>query len=178
MARDLTLTGVERTFDSSDIIVSKTDLKGRMTYVNDTFLKMAGYTIDECIGEPHSKIRHPDMPRCVFKLLWDTIAKGYEIFAYVINRSNNGDHYWVLAHVTATMAEDGTTITGYHSSRRSPSTAAISAIKPIYAKLKAEEDRHSNAKEGMAASTAMLVGILTDAGISYDEFVFSVINAS
>lgn len=176
MAQDRSLTGVERTFDVSEMIVSKTDLKGRMTYVNDTFLKIAGYDVDECLGEPHSMIRHPDMPRCVFKLLWDTVSKGYEIFAYVINRSKNGDHYWVVAHVTATMNEETNEVISYHSSRRAPSRAALEAIMPLYAKLKAEEDRHSDRKAGLEASTSMLLGILGDANLTYDEFVFSVIN--
>lgn len=89
----LTLTGHERTFPEHEIIVSKTDPRGRMTYVNDIFLLVSGYAEDELIGEPHSKIRHPHMPRCVFKLLWDTILSGREIFAYVNNRAKSGDHY-------------------------------------------------------------------------------------
>ena len=69
MAQDMTLTGVERFFDDDELIVSKTDLKGRITYANGVFLKVAGYTEEEVLGQPHSIVRHPDMPRCVFKLL-------------------------------------------------------------------------------------------------------------
>jgi len=176
MARDTSLTGVARTFSSSDIIVSKTDTKGRLTYTNQTFLELAGYSEAECIGEPHSMVRHPDMPRCIFKLLWDTISKGDELFAYVVNRSKNGDHYWVLAHVTPTF-DNSRNIVGYHSSRRVPSQSALAAVIPLYAKLKAEEDRHSDRKAGLEASTAMLNGILKDADMAYDKFIFSVINA-
>ena len=175
MARDTSLTGVERTFDTSDIIVSKTDTKGRLTYTNQTFLELADYSEEECIGAPHSKIRHPDMPRCIFKLLWDTISEGKEIFAYVVNRSANGDHYWVLAHVTATFDDNGT-IVGYHSSRRVPSKSALAVIQPLYIKLKAEEDRHSDKKAGLEASTAMLLDLLDEAKMGYSEFIFSVIN--
>lgn len=175
MARDTTLTGVERTFEKDEIIVSKTDTKGRLTYTNKTFLQLAGYKEEECIGQPHNMIRHPDMPRCIFKLLWDTIAKGHEIFAYVINCSNIGDHYWVLAHVTADLDASGNII-GYHSSRRVPSKSALAVIQPLYAKLKAEEDKHSDRKAGLEASLAMITGILNDANIDYDEFIFSVIN--
>ena len=82
---NLSLTGVERHFDEHEIIVSKTDLKGRITYANDTFLRVAGYRERDILGQPHSIIRHPDMPRCVFALLWQTIEAGREIFAYVIN---------------------------------------------------------------------------------------------
>jgi PAS domain S-box-containing protein len=78
-------TGRERTWGDEEIIVSKTDLKGIITYANRTFLNVAGYTEEEVLGKPHNMIRHPDMPRCVFKLLWDTIESGNEIFAYVKN---------------------------------------------------------------------------------------------
>ena len=75
------LTGVERHFDDDEIIVSKTDLKGRITYGNRVFFRLAGYTEKECLGQPHSLIRHPEMPRCIFKLLWDTVEDKQEIFA-------------------------------------------------------------------------------------------------
>ncbi len=176
MARSTYLTGVERFFREDEIIVSKTDPKGLITYANDVFLRISGYSENEIIMQPHSIIRHPDMPRCVFKLLWDTIQDGREIFAYVINRSKNGDHYWVLAHVTPTFG-DGGNITGYHSSRRVVRKQELAAIEPLYSKLKAEEDRHSDRKAGLNASMNMVGDILKDAGVDYDEFVFSVINA-
>ena len=101
-------TGIERTFGEDEIIVSKTDLKGRITYANQVFLRIPGYTEKEVLGQPHNIIRHPDMPRCVFKLLWDTLEARREIFAYVINMACNGDHYWVFAHVTPTFEPTGT----------------------------------------------------------------------
>lgn len=87
------VTGKEVFFKPEEIIVSKTDLKGRITYANRVFLDISGFTEAELLGKPHSILRHPEMPRCVFKLLWDTIQNGSEIFAYVINRCKNGDHY-------------------------------------------------------------------------------------
>ena len=167
------LTGVERFFDEDEIIVSKTDLKGRITYANQVFQQVAGYTEEELLGVPHSIVRHPDMPRCVFKLLWDTIEAGQEIFAYVINRAKNGDHYWVFAHVTPSFDEQGNII-GYHSSRRVPRREAIEAITPIYKALLDKEAEFENRKEGMAASFQVVVDLLTSKGIGYDEFVFSV----
>jgi PAS domain S-box-containing protein len=172
MSKDIPLTGVERYFAEDEIIVSKTDLKGRIVYGNDVFLRLAGYGEKELIGQPHSIIRHPDMPRCVFKLLWDTIGAGQEIFAYVINRSKNGDHYWVFAHVTPTYDVAGNLV-GYHSSRRVPEASALATIKPLYGELKAIEDARPNRKEGMRVAFDALVGKLNDMGKAYDEFVLA-----
>ncbi|MHA1597785.1 MAG: PAS domain-containing protein [Alphaproteobacteria bacterium] len=171
MAQDKSLTGVERTFDDNEIIVSKTDLKGRMTYVNDVFLRLADYTEAECLGEPHAKIRNPNMPRCIFKLLWDTIQDGKEIFAYVVNRSANGDHYWVLAHVTPSRDASGSII-GYHSNRRVPDRQILeNTIIPLYQNLLAEEQKHPNAKDGMEAAMKMVTDLLAESGKEYDEFI-------
>jgi PAS domain S-box-containing protein len=165
-------TGIERTFHPDDVIVSKTDTKGIITYANDVFLELAGITEAQAIGAPHSVIRHPDMPRAVFKLLWDTLLEGNEIFAYVLNMSANGDHYWVFAHVTPTFTVDGG-ITGFHSNRRVPDKAALEVVKPLYASLKAIEDQASDRASGLQASFAAVLKLLRDKGMSYDEFVFS-----
>jgi len=167
------LTAKERFFKDSEIIVSKTDLKGHITYANDVFVTISGFLEEELIGQPHSIIRHPQMPRCVFKLLWDTLALGDEIFAYVINRCKNGDHYWVYANVTASRGNDGSIIS-YHSNRTAPDMSVInSAIIPLYKELLAEENRHSNAKAGMNEAFEMLVGLLNEKNMEYDEFLFS-----
>jgi len=175
MAQNTSLTGEERFFDDNEIIVSKTDLKGRLTYVNDVFLKLAGYTEQECLGQPHAKIRNPNMPRCIFKLLWDTIQDGREIFAYVVNRSANGDHYWVLAHVTPSRDGNGNVI-GYHSNRRVPNRQILDGtIIPLYEQLLAEENKHANSKDGMAASMKMVTDLLAEKGVEYDEFIAGLI---
>ena len=167
-------TGNERRFDEKSIIVSKTDLKGRLTYVNDVFCQVGLYTTAELIGQPHSIVRHPDMPRCVFKLLWDTLQAGHEIFAYVKNMAKNGDHYWVLAHATPTFDTAGRTI-GYHSNRRVPDRSAIARIEPVYASLLAEEARRANDRDGLAASYAALQDFLRGQGMEYDRFIFSTV---
>lgn len=171
MASETAVTGNERFFGDDEIIVSKTDLKGRVTYANEVFLRVAGYTEDEILGQPHSLIRHPDMPRCVFKLLWDTIATGSEIFAYVINKAKNGDHYWVLAHVTPSY-DTNSQIIGYHSSRRVPNREIVTGtIIPLYKTLLEEENRHTSRKEGMESASAMVGNLLAQHGVPYDEFV-------
>ncbi len=168
------LTGRERTFLQDEIIVSKTDPMGRITYANDVFLRVSGYSEAELLGKPHNIVRHPDMPRCVYKLLWERIQAGREIFAYVVNRARNGDHYWVFAHVTPVIAPAAAQpVAGYHSSRRLPSRAAVEAAAGLYAALRAEEERHADRTAAMAASGALLNGILRDKGTTYDEFVFS-----
>ena len=166
------LTGRERTFGENEIIVSKTDPKGIITYANRVFTRVSGFSEAELLGAPHNIVRHPDMPRCVFKLLWDVIAAGDEIFAYVINRCKNGDHYWVLAHVTPTFDQNGK-IVSYHSSRRKPSRTAVEQIIPVYRSLLEVEQSYADWREGMNASTQALVDQLGQIGVAYDEFVFS-----
>lgn len=170
MARDSSLTGCERTFPADEIIVSKTDAKGRLVYVNDVFIQVGGYSESELLGQAHAIVRHPHMPRCVFKLLWDTIQSGREMFAYVLNRAKNGDHYWVFAHVTPSHGTDGGII-GYHSSRRSPKRCAVDVVRPLYADLLAQEQAVTSAQDGMKASLASLNRFLVRKDISYDCFV-------
>ena len=165
-------TGIARTWPADRLIVSKTDTKGIITYANEMFCEVAGYASAELEGQNHNIIRHPEMPRCVFKLLWDTIAAGEEIFAYVVNQAKTGDHYWVFAHITPTF-DDGMQIIGYHSSRRVPRSEAVATAKEIYSTLLAIEGRHASPKEGLAASMAALAEVLKSKRRDYDEFVFS-----
>ena len=165
-------TGREVFFDKDEIIVSKTDAKGILTYANDVFLEIAGYTEEETLGQAHNFIRHPDMPRCVFQLLWDVIQGGEEIFAYVVNMTKCGDHYWVLAHVTPTFGPGGE-ITGFHSSRRVPDRAAVDAIIPIYKELQQIESASSSHANGIKSATAALLEKIGALNLSYPEFVFS-----
>ncbi len=166
-------TGRERVVADDELIVSKTDLSGRITYCNRSFERLAGYSETELLGAPHSVVRHPEMPRSVFKLLWDTIQSGREIFAYVVNLSRNGDHYWVLAHVTPSFDRQGKII-GYHSNRRAPERSGVDAARAIYERLLAEESKHPNSKDAVAAGCKLLGEVLDKTGMSYDEWVFSI----
>ncbi len=172
LRRTVRPTGRERTFGESEIIVSKTDPKGIITYANQVFIRVSGYSEAELLGQPHNIVRHPAMPRCVFKLLWDTISTGSEIFAYVINLCKNGDHYWVFAHVTPTFDHHGN-IVSYHSSRRKPHPEALEQVMPLYQSLLEIEQSFSDWREGMASATETLLDQLNQAGMAYDEFVFS-----
>jgi len=170
---DAPLTGRERHFAEDQVIVSKTDLKGHLTYANRVFLDIADLTLKQTIGKPHCLIRHPHMPRAIFKLLWERIQSGRELFAYVMNRSMNGDHYWVLAHVTPSYDAAGK-ISGYHSNRRVAKESTLkNVIVPLYAELRAIEESHANRKDGMNAAAAALNAKLKAKGMDYDRFIFS-----
>ena len=166
-------TGVERYFDPKTFIVSKTDLKGVLLYGNPIFMDIAGYEEQEIIGQPHSILRHPDMPRCVFKLLWDYLLAEKEVFAYVKNMCKNGDHYWVFAHATPSYDENDRLV-GYHSSRRVPEQSALEVIKPLYANLLKIENTTSNKKEGMEKSYQALMDVCKEKGMEYHELLFSI----
>lgn len=165
-------TSKEVFFGDEELIVSKTDAKGRILYANDVFVRVSGYHEHELIGAPHSILRHPDMPRCVFWLLWETIAKGEEIFAYVKNMAKSGDFYWVFAHVTPSYDPAGK-IVGYHSNRRVPPREAVDKAAALYAQLLAVENKYEDRKQGMQAGIATVLDLLKQNKISYGEFVFS-----
>ncbi|MCF8479851.1 MAG: PAS domain-containing protein [Rhodospirillum sp.] len=171
MARSTIMpTGVERFFSEDEIIVSKTDTKGIITYANQIFLKIAGYTEVEVIGQPHNMIRHPDTPGGIFKLLWNRIESGEEVFAYVCNMAKNGDHYWVLAHVSPSFDASGR-ITGYHSNRRVPEKRILDGVKAYYTKLHDVERQAGGGKAGAAAGLATIQAMLDRKGLSYDEYI-------
>jgi PAS domain S-box-containing protein len=178
MSTPVTPSGRERFFPAAGMIVSKTDLKGRITYANRLFCEVALYREVDLIGQPHSIVRHPDMPRSVFKLLWDTIEQGREIFAYVKNMASNGDHYWVFAHVTPSFGADGK-IAGYHSNRRCPDRKIVAeAIAPLYAEVLAIEARHRNGKDAVAAGQKALTDFVASQKVSYDELMFALQSAN
>jgi len=170
-------TGVERTFGDHEIIVSKTDAKGRIEYANDVFVRVSGYSEHELLGQPHNVIRHPDMPRAVFSLMWETIGAGQEIFAYVNNLAADGSHYWVLAHVTPSYGR-GRDLAGYHSNRRCPERGAVREADLLYRVLRAEELRHARPADALAASTALLGRALADRGQTYEECVWNLISGA
>ena len=156
----------------SGTIISETDLSGTITMANDVFQKVASYSEAELVGSAHNIVRHPDMPRCVFKLLWDTIKAGKSISAYVVNKAKTGDSYWVVANVTPITDASGK-ITGYRSERTVPKKSVVDeVIKPLYKSLLDEENKVGG-NAGMESSFAMVVKLLTDKGITYDELIAS-----
>jgi PAS domain S-box-containing protein len=165
-------TGRESPFSEHEMLVSRTDLTGRITHVNDVFERVSGYSAAELIGRLHSIVRHPDMPGCVFKLLWDTIEAGGEIFAYILNMAKNGDHFWVFMHVAPIVGEHDRVL-GYQANRRKPDPRQVRKIIPIYEALVAEERRASDRRHGMLAAHRHLIEKLRKKRVAFDESVFS-----
>lgn len=161
-------------FAADEIIVSKTDPQGRITYANEIFIDISGYTEEELIGQPHNILRHPDVPGGVFKLVWETIEAGQEIFVYVKNLTKDGSYYWVLAHMTPSYDSRGT-LTGYHSSRRCPEPAAIAEVGQLYSMMCAAEAKHEKAPAAAEAGHAVLTDYLNSKGATYEEYIWDVI---
>ncbi len=154
-----------------DFIISKTDLKGRITYCNRIFIEFSGYTEEELLGAQHNIVRHPDMPRGVFKFMWDVLGSQKECFAYVKNMAQDGSFYWVIANVTPSVDEQGKP-EGYFSVRRKPNRGAVSAMSDIY-RLMLDEERRAGPKDACAASLALMTGLLNQKQVSYEKFILS-----
>mgnify|MGYP000902197497 FL=1 len=155
----------ERQVSADAFLVSKTDTKGKITYCNIPFAQIVGAKGNELIGKPHNIVRHPDMPRVVFKILWEYIKNKKEVFAYVKNKSFDGSFYWVFANVTASLDQNGNII-GYYSVRRKPNPKALEIIIPLYKQLLEAEKGG-----GIDASSELLDNILREKNKSYDELM-------
>ncbi|MCD6433065.1 MAG: PAS domain-containing protein [Sulfurimonas sp.] len=161
------ITNSEKKLGDDDFIVSKTDTKGKIIYCNEIFAKMAGYPPADLIGANHNLIRHPDMPRIAFKVLWDLIRDKKEFFGFVKNLCADGGYYWVLAYITPDIDSSGK-IVSYTSIRRKPPQSAIDTIVPIYKQLCDAEK-----SGGMDASAKLLGSFLEEHKVEYDELVIN-----
>jgi len=151
-------------------IVSKTDARGIIEYGNDYFTEVCGYSESELIGKPHSIVRHPDMPKIVFKMMWDRINQRQNIMAVVKNLAKNGDHYWVVTEFEPKVDPITNEIISHTAFRKAAPRKAIEVMEPIYAKLIEIEK-----EGGMEASEKFLRGFLEDKKMTYDEFVDNII---
>lgn len=173
MVNTVVPTGVERTLSREDIIVTKTDLKGHLTYTNDVFLNISAVEEEHALGSPHNFIRHPDMPAGVYKLLWESISSGQELFAYVKNLALDGAHYWVLAHATPSYDKNGMHV-GYHSMRRAASKTAIAKVETVYANMLAAETGLKGTSRS-DASYNRLMQELDRQGLTYSQWVWRIV---
>ena len=151
------------------IIVSKTDTSGRILYVNDYFCEITGYETSEVMGAPHNIIRHPDMPRVIFYLMWKSIENGENITAAVKNLAKSGKYYWVTTDFEINRDDMGN-IESYLAFRRAASPKVIEAVEGLYAELLRIEK-----KQGMIASLVYLQGYLNERNVTYGEFMDRVV---
>ncbi|SBS27029.1 Aerotaxis receptor [Marinomonas aquimarina] len=150
-----------------DLIVSKTDKKGKITYANRSFMQVSGYSEQMLLGEPHNLIRHSDMPRGAFRLMWKMLQNGEEFFAFVKNRCLDGSYYWVFANVTADLDEHGEA-QGYFSVRRKPPRSALPTCEELYRNMRDIEARHPG-NDGVNRSMAWLLEQVDALAPSFNE---------
>ncbi|WP_413282904.1 PAS domain-containing protein [Vibrio sp. MA40-2] len=138
---------VEITFMTDELIVSKTDRNGNITYANRTFMKVSNFSEQKILGNPHNIIRHPDMPKGVFYGLWKTLKSEREFFGFVKNITADGNYYWVFANITPDYLDGN--VVGYYSVRRKASQQAVATIEPFYQQMLALEknNKSSNVAE-------------------------------
>lgn len=151
MRTNLPVTTHEYLLPDGACIVSRTDLKGRITYVNPDFLEASGFDEDELIGKAHNIVRHPDMPPAAFQDLWDTLGAGRPWTGLVKNRRKNGDFYWVVANATPLL--DGTEVVGYLSVRTRPTREQVAAADGLYRQINAGQAPGIAIVEGRAVET-------------------------
>jgi len=165
MARNIEVLNEEIPLDSKKYIISETDAKGNITYCNEYFIEISGYSKEELIGSPHNIVRHPDMPKIVFKLLWQTIKDGKNINAIVKNLAKDGRYYWIFTEFEIRKDPISNEIIGYQASRKTTSKHVIEIIAELYSELlKIEKE------DGIDASEKYLSEFLKDKG---DDIEFS-----
>jgi len=151
-----------------DFIISKTDLKSKILYGNRIFIEISGYSEEELLGKPHNILRHPDMPRCAFKILYDHIQNGKEWFGFVKNLRKNGGYYWVFANISPTYDSNGNMI-GYYSVRRKPRDGFKSIIEPLYQQL-----LNIESTGGMNASLKAVEELLNKHSMNFNELMLKI----
>lgn len=152
--------------NATKYIVSRTDPQGVITFANHYFCEICGYSQEELLGQPHNIVRHPDMPKIVFKLMWDTISKGKDFCGIVKNLAKDGRYYWVMTQFMPKIDERSDKILSYTAYRKAPPRKAIEEIAPLYEKLLAAEELG-----GMVESKAVFDEFLHKRGESYNDFI-------
>lgn len=169
----ITPTDHEIVMRDDAFIVSKTDAVGHLTYCNPIFMEYSGYTERELLGQSHNIIRHPDMPRAMFALLWETINRGEEFMGYFKNLSKNGSFYWVFATVTPSFKSNSKEIISFFSVRRKPDQAKLQIIEPIYRDMLIAEKSVAR-NQAIEAGNAVLQNVVQATGKEYCEFILSI----
>jgi len=150
---------------TQEVVITRTDLKGNIIYHNTTFSKVNGFEGASVIHKPHNIVRHPDMPRAIFKIIWSIIEQGLPIQAILKNRTNDGHYYWTLINWKIQKNRDHKTISYVAYGKQAPDHA-IEAIEPIYKMMLAIEKEH-----GIEASEEYLQSFLEEEGLKYGEYL-------
>ena len=163
-------TNTEQELSDDEFIILKTDLQGTMTYANSSFIHFSGYEESELIGQPHKMLRHPDMPRAIFRLMWDTLEDNREFFGYLKYLRKDGGYFWVFANLTPSF-DDNQKVNGSFSVLRKPHPTRLSFFSDLYPQMVEREKQISTDTESMDASTEVLSSAID--GRDYDEFIFN-----
>jgi len=158
-------TGKTLKIKDGEIIISKTDMSGKITYANDTFIELSAFSKDELLGAPHNIIRHPDMPKALFYFMWDRINRGKNFKAVVKNITKNGDAYWVVTDFSIKKAPDGS-VKYYTAFREGAPSYVVRDISLVYKEiLKIEET------QGMEISIKHFEALMDKKNMNYEEWI-------
>jgi PAS domain S-box-containing protein len=152
--------------DKKRMIVSRTDIKGKIEFANKDFCEISGYSLDELVDQPHNIVRHPDMPGVIFKLMWKRISLGQDIFAVVKNKTKGGDYYWVTTKFDVRRNPLDNRVIGYIAYRQGADSKLVAKIEDLYTELLMIEK-----KSGIDASEKYLIGYLESQNKTYDQYL-------
>jgi PAS domain S-box-containing protein len=165
-------TKTEISLLENELIVSKTDLFGQITYVNRSFMRVSDYPEQAVLGKPHNVVRHPDMPRGVYRLMWESLKAEREFFGVIKNMSSKGDFYWVFANVTPDFDPATGKVMGYFSARRVAPVAAVREAADLYGQM-LKIEREAGPDRAPEASSSWLKRRLAEQKTSYERFVLA-----
>lgn len=168
--QDLSTVDREIKLDPSRTIMSKTDPRGIIEFANDYFMEICGYEEYELMGQPHNIIRHPDMPKIVFKLMWNRLKKGGNIHALVKNLAKDGRYYWVLTNFETKYDDEGIIVSHYARRKAAPGNA-IYQVEKLYKTLRSIEKT-----QNMEVAERYFFGMLEEKGLTYDEFILNALS--
>jgi len=152
-------------FSKKKFIVSKTDLKGKILFINKNFSEVSGYSEAELIGLQHNALRHPDMPKAIFFLVWQSLLAGNKISGVIKNLAKDGRYYWVISDFEAKRDSQGN-IAALTAFRRAAPDDVVEEAEELYMTMLAIEKKH-----GMEKSLAYLEGFLEEHHLTYNEFI-------
>ncbi|MBN2826267.1 MAG: PAS domain-containing protein [Campylobacterales bacterium] len=166
-------TGIENKLPNDKLIFSKTDAKGGIVSASQSFVELSGYKEGELITSPHSLLRHPDMPKTIFKVLWDRLDRGLPVKVVIKNLTKCGNHFWSLTSIEVKRDRDSKEIRNYIAYRTPINSQAKETIIALYKQIKEIEEKHS-----IEAGINFLLGYLDERKMSYDDLMEKIENGS